>query len=350
MANPSLSHYLTNPSRRTVGLDLTGRYLRYVRLKGRAGAATVTSFGQGPELSNVIQHGAVVDRPKLTSLIREAIGRLRVSSAVIVIPERHVFIKSFDLPSTPSNDLAEAVRWEASQYIPFDMNELYFDWREASRDNVRRITVTAAPRLVVDDFTMAVEAAGLTPLAVEGASYACLRTLRAVRPQSSTVMAVHLGETESTALLLEQGTPIFSAAVNETTSELERVLSARFSLSPSEAHEARVLLGFSSQRAYGLVRKILLDELRKLTVRINEIVNFHNEHALTDDPLSEIIVAGPGSETVGLGDALSQEIHIPSSTLPAWPRLQFTSHTKKFPVDYHSYLIALSAAARTLTS
>ncbi|MBI5405083.1 MAG: type IV pilus assembly protein PilM [Candidatus Kerfeldbacteria bacterium] len=350
MANNSVAHYFTNPSRRTVGLDLTGRYLRHVRLKRRGGAVAVVGFGQGPELTSVIQHGAVVDRPGLTALIRETIGSARVSSAVIVIPERHVFIKTFDLPSTQTSDLAEAVRWEASQYIPFDMNELYLDWRVASQDNARRITVTAAPRLVVDDFTFAVEAAGLTPLAVEGASYACLRVLRATRPQSTTVMAVHLGEIESTALLLEQGTPIFSAAVNETTAALERVLSARFSLSPSEAHEARVLLGFSSQRAYGLVRKVLLDELRKLTTRINEIVSFHNEHALTDDPLSEIVVAGPGSETVGLGEVLSQEIHIPSGVLPAWPHLQLTSHTKKFADDYQSYLIALSAAARTLTS
>jgi len=343
------SELFIDPAQHAVGLDVTGQRLRSLRLRRSGSRAIVIGAHEGATLTGSIQSGSVTNVKALASGIRSLLAPIKATAAFVIIPEQHAFVKTFDLPEDARSDEGEAVRWEAAQYIPFDLNELYLDSQSRQSDGRTRATVTAAPKNVVDPFVQALDQAGIVTLSIEPPSLAAVRLLeqQQLTPLASALVLV-LGETEGAVVVLENGQPMFSASLPSSTTRLEERLAERFSLSPKEAHETRVLIGISNQRAAGLVRKALLEDINALAQRVLDIVGYCADHGLTREPPSSIVALGPGAETVGLTDVLASVTHIPTSV--AKPPLLYTNgRTKNVVERFHEYALAYAAAARGLS-
>lgn len=290
----------------------------------------------------------IADPKIFSTVIKDITTQSRPSASYVVIPERHVYVKSFDV-SAASGDLDETIRWEASQHIPFDLSELYLDWDSAGSKDRQSVTSTAAPRSVVDQYVEAIERSGLPVLSVESGSTAAFRLIPASKNVSKlNAMLLNLGESESSALLIEENLPAFTASVLPTTAQLEKALQKEFSLSPGDAHEARILLGFSEKRASGFVRKILLEQLTMLTNRVLEIINYQQEHSTTHEVITEIFTIGPGAETVGLEEILTERTGLKVSPITVPLPAVLGRKAKSFSQSFQYYALAYSAALRRL--
>jgi Tfp pilus assembly PilM family ATPase len=77
-----------------------------------------------------IVDGSIMD----SSLVVEAISRLLASTGVkgqnvaVSVSGHSVIVKKILLPMMPEEELSESIRWEAEQYVPFDINDVYLDY------------------------------------------------------------------------------------------------------------------------------------------------------------------------------------------------------------------------------
>ena len=127
-------------SRDLVGLDIGSHSLKLVELRQKGKSYELVTFGIQPLPPEAIVESAIMD----SSAVAEAIDTLFVNNNVkktdiaTSVSGGSVIIKKISLPAMSEDELAESIRWEAEQYIPFPIDEVNLDHKTSSRQRRRR--------------------------------------------------------------------------------------------------------------------------------------------------------------------------------------------------------------------
>lgn len=122
------------------------------------------------------------------------IGSLSSNRVAVTVPTARSYTRTFTLPASVEKSLDEAVVLEAEQYIPIPVSTLYIDYQVIER-NRKTITVlmSAVSRIIVDNITKAVEAAGLEPILIEPGINSVGRVLTSTEDGSLPTIIVDIG-------------------------------------------------------------------------------------------------------------------------------------------------------------
>jgi len=118
-------------SKKTLGLDIGSHSVKCVQLERRgAGAYRLLSVGAreiAPEGIDLEE-----DPKKMTvSAIKKAIEGINLKKTAIItaIGGVSTAIRQIELPFMTERELASAIKWEARNYIPFDINDVELDYQ-----------------------------------------------------------------------------------------------------------------------------------------------------------------------------------------------------------------------------
>src|SRR5260370_24067173 len=80
-----------------------------------------------------------------------------------------VIIKKISLPTMSAEELAESIRWEAEQYVPFDINDVNLDYvvLDASGGETMDVLLVAVKKDKIGDYTSVITQVGKTPALVD---------------------------------------------------------------------------------------------------------------------------------------------------------------------------------------
>jgi len=164
-----------------VGLDIGSSAVKLVELReGREGKFQLVRAGLESLSPEAIVDGAIMD----SSLVVETITRLLSTTSVknpnvaVAVSGHSVIVKKIQLPAMPEEELSESIRWEAEQYVPFDINDVYLDYvvlEPGAAGETMGVLLVAAKKEKVDDFKNVVTHAGRVPQLVDVDAFA-LRT------------------------------------------------------------------------------------------------------------------------------------------------------------------------------
>ena len=118
-------------SSKTLGLDIGSHSVKCVQLEKRGAAAyrllSVGVFEIAPEGINLEED----PRRAIVSAIRKAIEGINLKRTAIVtaIGGVSTAIRQIGLPFMTEKELASAIKWEARNYIPFDINDVELDYQ-----------------------------------------------------------------------------------------------------------------------------------------------------------------------------------------------------------------------------
>jgi type IV pilus assembly protein PilM len=116
-----------------VGLDIGSSSVKAVELafKGKGKDFELTHLGTAKLPSESIVQGAFLNSGAIVDTVREAIenGKIRTKNISAAVSGHSVIVKKVNLPSMTRDELDEQIRWEAEQYIPFDVNEVNLDFQ-----------------------------------------------------------------------------------------------------------------------------------------------------------------------------------------------------------------------------
>jgi len=161
-----------------VGLDIGSSYVKVVELKngGKGKRHQLLNVGIEPVPSQSIVEGGIMDSFAVSEAIRNLFERLGVKNTkvAIAVSGNGVIIKKITLPKMSMEELSDQIRFEAEQYIPFEIDEVNIDYEvvDSSEEDQMDVVLVAAKKDVISDYTSVVVQAGLEPVVVDVAAFA----------------------------------------------------------------------------------------------------------------------------------------------------------------------------------
>jgi len=223
-----------------VGLDIGSSAVKLVELKeGREGKFQLVRAGLENLSPEAIVDGAIMD----SSLVVETITRLLSSTSVknpnvaVAISGHSVIVKKIQLPTMPEEELSESIRWEAEQYVPFDINDVYLDYvvlEPGAAGDTMGVLLVAAKKEKVDDFKNVVTQAGRVPSLVDVDAFALQNSYEVnygVDP-TRVVALVNIGASVMNVNIVSMGQTVFWRDItfggNQFTDALQKAYSLNF--------------------------------------------------------------------------------------------------------------------------
>ena len=149
-----------------------------------------------------------------------------------------MIVKKVSLPAMSREELDEQIRWEAEQYIPFDVNEVNLDFqilRRRSDEGQMDVLLVAAKKDLIDDYVQVIREAGL--VAGRRSTSPPSRSRTPSRPTTTCGptrrwRCVNIGAQVVNINIISNGVPAFTrditTAGNQYTEEIQKALSISF--------------------------------------------------------------------------------------------------------------------------
>jgi type IV pilus assembly protein PilM len=321
-------------SKGLIGLDIGSSSVKLVELNRKArGGFELTHLGVAPVPNEAIVQGAFLNSGAIVEAIREALGKAKTRTrlAAAAVSGHSVIVKKVSLPQMTRAELEEQIRWEAEQYIPFDVNEVNLDFQilEERGEGQMDVLLVAAKKDLIDDYVQVITEAGLTPVAIDVAAFAVENAYEANydAARSETVALVNIGAQTVNINVVANGAPSFTrditAAGNQYTEEIQKALSISF----EEAE--RIKLGSRrGQISQDVVPREVEEAMRAVSENvIGEISRSLDFYGATtaEGRISRVLISGGGAKVAGLKHAFQERTGHRIETLNPLARMVPTS-------------------------
>ena len=303
-----------------VGLDIGSSSVKAIELavKGKGREFELTHLGVARLPSESIVQGAFLNSAAIVDTVREAIenGKIRSKNVSAAVSGHSVIVKKVSLPAMTRDELDEQIRWEAEQYIPFDVNEVNLDFQildsASEGDSVGQMEVllVAAKKDLIDDYVQVITEAGLVPTVIDVAAFAVENAFEAnydVTPDE-IVALVNIGAQVVNINILSRGFPAFTrditTAGNQYTEEIQKTLSVGF----DEAERIK-LGGRKSDDSQDVVPQEVEHAMQSVTETvIGEIGRSLDFYAATsaESRIEKVYLAGGSAKVAGFKTAFQE--------------------------------------------
>lgn len=302
-----------------LGIDIGTSSVKVVELKIDNGIYNLKNIGIA-----VLPEEAAQDELEPLDGLETALRHLlevygiQAREAVLSISGRDFFAREVTFPKMELAELAEAVKWDVTKYVPYEEDQYYYDFdvlpEGAEPSEEMRVILVAAPKQAVDGLVMLMKRLKLHPVAIEGASFALARTLRS----EENYILVDIGKENSKIMIFQEQVPIatrnvpiygdsfteviqnvmeLSAEEAETLKQRQRVLPLQ-ALEEKPEEDAEEL----AQRMEGLAEE-LISEIR----RTIEYYRVQNKEAVID----KVFISGGGARLGNLVEYIAASLAIP---------------------------------------
>ena len=228
-------------SKSIIGLDIGSSSVKAVEIskKGKGKDFELTHLGVAPLPPEAIVQGAFLNSSAIVDAIREAVEKAKIKTKQVAaaVSGHSVIVKRVSLPAMTREELDEQIRWEAEQYIPFDVNEVNLDFQildDEGGEGQMDVLLVAAKKDLIDDYVQVIGEAGLTPAVVDVAAFAVENSYEAnYDTEADKVVAlVNIGAQVVNINVIADGVPTFTrditSAGNQYTEEIQKALSISF--------------------------------------------------------------------------------------------------------------------------
>jgi type IV pilus assembly protein PilM len=329
-------------SRSMVGLDIGSSTVKAVELssKGKGKVFELAHVGVARLAPEAIVQGAFLNSSAIVDAIREAVDTAKIKSknAAAAVCGHSVIVKKVSLPAMTREELDEQIRWEAEQYIPFDVNEVNLDFQileTSDGEGQMDVLLVAAKKDLIDDYVQVISEAGLTPAVIDVAAFAVENAFQANYEASpdEVVALVNIGAQVVNINILMDGTPVFTrditTAGNHYTEEIQKTLSISF-----EEAERIKLGGKKSEDSQEVVPQEVEKAMQSVTETvIGEISRSLDFFSATsaDSRIARVMLSGGGANVAGFQMAFQERTGLDVEIFNPLARMAPNS---KFDPDY----------------
>ncbi len=265
------------------------------------------------------------------------VGELPSKYVVLGLPTSRTYSRTFSIPRSEQNKIKDAVELEVAQYIPVPFELLYVDYEVIAKTKKEiTIVVTAVPKIAIDNSISALEAAGLTVVAVEPGINAVARLIKIAESGDLPTLIIDINPSNTDIAVLDQviritgGTP-----VGGSTFTLD--IAKRLSIPLENAHQLKVLNGLNPGPRQQKIKSAIEPSLQRIKTEIHRVLRYYTERMDNDQKIEQVLIVGGGSNVPGIGEYFTNELLMPVRVASPWQKLDFGSlkpPTKQFRPRY----------------
>jgi type IV pilus assembly protein PilM len=260
---------------------------------------------------------------------REALSAFRQRNdikdpVVVAHPGQGTFSRFIKIPAFDQKKLKDMVRFEASQQIPFPLDEVIWDYHLVDRAYLpgeeREVGLFAVRKEAVDDYLLEFTQEGLS---VEMLSIGYLGLLNFIKfdinpPEPSIVLDIGATHTD---LILVDGDRFWIRPLPHSGNDISKAIMARFKLSFPDAERLKLETGKVPQQAEKIFKAVIQPKLQELAQEIQRSIGFYRSQA-GDVKFSKLYLLGNGSRVVGIKKFFEEVLGMPVEAVKSIGRLR----------------------------
>ncbi|MGE4133251.1 MAG: type IV pilus assembly protein PilM [Bdellovibrionales bacterium] len=299
-------------SKKVIGLDIGTANIKMAELDVSRKGATLTNFSIMPTPARAINGGEISDPAAISDAVKALYANLKTKRKMVAVSlwGTAVITKRISIPLMDEKLVAGQIRWEAEQYIPFDINEVNIDYKilrefQASPESMD-ILLVAARQDTAFLFQDIIQSSGLQCTIIDVTGFALANCFLSNWPaqKGQTAALLNLGAAISNFVVIENGEVIFCRDIPvgglTYTSEIQK--SMGISLEEAEAMKISACTGRAAPEEVGPIlqqaHEIIADEVQSsLDFFVNTTPGL---------PIKQCFVTGGASRTLGLVPFISK--------------------------------------------
>lgn len=318
-----------NRNKQAVGLDIGSSALKSAELRAvRGGGFELVSLGIEELSPDCIVDGVIISKIPVSDAInrifnQQAIKNNRVNTS---ISGHSVIVKKISLPVQSEEDLAESIRWEAEQYIPFDVADVNLDYQvlgENTGTGNLDILLVAVKKDKITDYTSVIKMAGKIPVLVDVDAFALQNAYEAnYEPTSkNTVALLDIGASTMTINIVCGTDFLFTRDVGVGGHQYTEFIQKEFNLNYNQAQSLKH--GESVENIDPAEAQHVIESVTEiLCLEIQKTYDFFKS-TTTVDHIDRMIVSGGAAHTTGLIETLSKRFEIPAEKFNSFKKINF---------------------------
>ncbi len=298
-----------------IGLDIGSGYIKAVHLNETKEGYELSFVGVQPLAHELIIEGTITDKKSLAAAVRDVLktaGGMRGEAVVGVSGHSAVIVKKIVMPLMTHDELGLSIKYEAEQYIPFDINDVNIDFAvlgpRPDEEGQMDVLLIAAKKTVVADYEEVVESAGLKPVIVDVDAFALsnMYELNYDGAGKKNLALINVGAGKTNMNILNEGRPVFmrdsAIGSNHHSEMLERVLD----VSREDAERLKLgqsVAGVPADKAHS----VLANASDEICMEISRSFEYFRS-SISEEDVSEILLSGGAALMKGFPEMLAEKL------------------------------------------
>jgi type IV pilus assembly protein PilM len=335
----------------TVGLDIGSSVVKAVQLRRSGKGIELEKFGIAEIYPGGDKKAAAASVRELKmAAVRAALQKANISAkqAITAVSGESIIVRYIQLPDMPEEELKNALKWEAEEYIPFHIDEVNIDsviLGRAGEGGKVDVLLVSAKKELVNEHVDLVRAIGLTPVIIDVDSFAFLNCFEInYQPNPTDVIAlINIGAEITNINVYMGGISRFSRDITIAGDTLTTAIQSRLGTSFAQAEELKVTegaplpavegegegpaesglldtirgtvekitgeeLGEDSQEA--IAAKVIKNSLNNLVSEIRRSIQFFENQA-NGRTVQKVVLGGGTSKLRNLDKLFAHELNLP---------------------------------------
>ncbi|MFH0982152.1 MAG: type IV pilus assembly protein PilM [Planctomycetota bacterium] len=262
-----------------------------------------------------IEHEQILSQPDvdrealIAAALEQFLSRNDITDTPVVVgvPGQHTLARFSKLPPVEAKKIAEIVRYEAEQQIPFDMDEVIWDYQTFQEEDTPDIEVGifAMKRDLIRDYLLHYENVGIEPAAVQSAPLALYNAayFDGLLSNKTTVL-LDIGA-ENTDLIIASPYGLWTRTIPLGGNSFTETLVKAFKLSFGKAESLKRSAATSkyARQVFQAMRPVFADLVQELQRSVGFYTSTHR-----DAELVKVIGLGNAFKLPGLQKYLQQNL------------------------------------------
>ncbi len=351
---------------RLVGLDIGSHSIKLVEIDHSKREKSLKNFGVITLPHNAVMEGNIKDEDSVVSAIMALYDNLKIKNRKVAtsISGFSVIAKkiALGLDHQDESEIENAIRSEAEQYIPFDIDEVNLDFDIVGSeydsdaygdDNAKEgpdrieVMVVAAKRQIVEDYVILLEKAGLVPSIIDIDVFALQNAFEISEAEyleaenlKSCIALVDIGAEQITMNVLKNNIPFFTRDSSFGGMQITNLIMSEFDVDYETAE--KIKLGATDIEDTERLEKIVSSVVSEWVLEIKRNLDFVRT-TYRDETIGKILMSGGACRLPGFQEYLQQETEIPVFEFNPFSGLMLNKN--KFDQEYLNYMAPQSAVA-----
>jgi len=313
--------------KKVIGLDIGSSQTKMVELSPGKNKKLI-QYGVSKVLPDAIVEGEIIDREAVLDSIRTLIERkgFTTKDVVIGLAGRDVIIKRIVMDQMSEADTREQIKWEAEQYVPFDINEVTLDFDVINPnfgEHQQEVIIVAAKNELINGLISLLKELNLNPVTIDTTAFALQNVYEYNYPitPDEVIALIHIGAGMTVINVVKGGSSLSARdvyyGVNAFISKLQKEVGFNYE-DAANAVKGTIPVGASKDAVMGVYEAFVND----LGIQIERSLQFLSTVA-GEEKVGRMYLSGGGSLIPDLIENLKKRLGLPIEYLNPFKNISY---------------------------
>jgi type IV pilus assembly protein PilM len=307
-----------------LGVDIGTAAIRIVELSQRNDRIKLENYGEASALTlyekpfrTIDKNTLLLSSQEISKAIKAILQEAKIAErkAIFSIPDFASFYIDFTLPPMTKEEVPEAVKYEARQYIPMPLSEVILDWSiiegelgKKKKAIPLKVLLIAVPTEFVNQYQEIASLSGLNLISAEAKAFGLIRSL--LKGVKGTNCVLDIGAQSTNINIVQNGILKKSYSLDISGNDLTQQIAKSLGIDYNDAEILKKEKGMNESEPS--VRKILLTLVNHMIAETEKTLrDFYQSGG---EEVEKVFLSGGSAKIPGLkkyfSESLKKEVEI----------------------------------------